>query len=53
MKGKFRFHYANGETMIDRNGYKTLAAASNWVRASNRGTRTKGWKIVKITKVKR
>ena len=50
MKGKFIFVFANGEKIIDRNGFKTLAAAKSWAKAHNRGTRGKAWKIIATIK---
>jgi len=53
MKGKFRFHYKDGSTMIDKNGFKTMSEASIWVKNHNSSAVTKrmGLEIVKITTI--
>ena len=54
MKGKFRYHFANGSSMVDRNGYKTLSGAKAWAHGHNLSPKTrKTEKVVKITMVKR
>ena len=52
-KGKFKFHFKSGYTIVDRNKFTKLSQAQAWVRAHNKGTKIKGDKIVKTTIVDR
>ncbi len=54
MKGKFVYVFADGSTMTDRNGYKTLAGAKSWAEAHNRIPQMKkGRKVIRIKRRKK
>lgn len=50
--GKFIFHFADGSKMKDRNKMKTLGEAKSWVSSHNRGNKTAGRFITKVSVVK-
>ena len=53
-RGRFKYVFASGWKMTDRNKYKTLAGARAWAKAHNLSPDTKkSEKIVRIIKVKR
>lgn len=52
-KGKFRFIFANGKTMIGSNlQFKTKARAKKWAKDSNKVETKKKWKIVDVKDIK-
>ena len=53
VRGKFRFTFKSGDSMIDRNRIKTLEQAKTFARNHNKGTRAKSEKIVKVERVRR
>ena len=54
VKGKYRYHFADGSTMTDKNGYKTLAGARSWAKSHNMSPRTnKSDKVIRITEIKK
>jgi hypothetical protein len=40
--------FNNGEKMVDRNKFSTIAQARSWARASNRNEPKKGWRVAKV-----
>ncbi len=54
VKGKFKFIFRDGSTMIDRNGYKSISGARLWARAHNLASETlKQERVIKVVPLKK
>ncbi len=53
VKGKFRYHFKGGRTMIDKNRYKTMKEAKAWARGHNKYIPKGFSKVVKVTTIKK